>query len=90
MDLEEGVLEVGSRGLLLENELSQLQEALNVPVKTITELASALTCAAILGSGVVESTISLFELYFLFVFLFVYAVIVVSRCLCVTVVRSLI
>ena len=44
------ILEVGSRGLLLENELSQLQEALNAPVKTINELARALTCAVIQGS----------------------------------------
>ena len=42
------MLEVGSRGLLIESELSQLRNALSV--KSTTELAFSLSRSAILGS----------------------------------------
>ena len=43
-------LEVGSRGLIVEEELSQLQGALDVSRKAVNELAVSLTRCAILGS----------------------------------------
>ena len=43
-------LEVGSRGLLIESELSQLRNAPNAPAKSTTELAFSASRSAILGS----------------------------------------
>ena len=43
-------LEVGSRGLLIGDELSQLQDILGAPGRAITELAASISRAAILGS----------------------------------------
>ena len=44
------VFEVGSRGLLIESELTQLRDALSAPGKALTELAVSLLRSAILGS----------------------------------------
>ena len=43
-------LEIGARGLLDMNELLELRCALNIPAKSITELAVSLSRSAILGS----------------------------------------
>ena len=43
-------VEVGSRGLLVEDELSQIQDSLRAPGRAITELAASISRAAILGS----------------------------------------
>jgi hypothetical protein len=43
-------VEVGSRGLLVEDELSQIQDILRAPGRAITELAASISRAAILGS----------------------------------------
>ena len=43
-------VEVGSRGLLIEDELSQIQDIPGAPGRAVTELAASISRAAILGS----------------------------------------